>query len=127
MITSSSAPRRLGLPSRPPGRTLPRVPRADGCPLRAGPAGDHALGSGPVHLHGGPRDRQVGDPVVEGGSRWRVLWVHHEAEELRVHYRGTIPRETARHVALDLLASGRVPPMQEDPVADPQPVPIIIY
>jgi hypothetical protein len=54
----------------------------------------------------------VGDPVVEGGSRWRVLWVHHEAEELGVHYGATIPRETARHVVLDLLASGRVPPMQ---------------
>ncbi len=38
--------------------------------------------------------------------------VHHETEELRVHYRTTIPRETARRVVVDLLASGRVPPMQ---------------
>ena len=54
----------------------------------------------------------MGNPIVEGGSRWRVLWVHHEAEELRVHYR--IPGETARHVVLDLLASGHVPPTQAD-------------
>jgi hypothetical protein len=37
-----------------------------------------------------------------------VLWVHHEAEELRVHYRATIPEMTARHVIVDLLASGQV-------------------
>ncbi len=37
-----------------------------------------------------------------------MLWVHHEAEELRVHYRATIPEMTARHVVVDLLASGRV-------------------
>jgi hypothetical protein len=36
-----------------------------------------------------------------------VLWVHHEAEEFRVHYRETIPEMTARHVIVDLLASGR--------------------
>jgi hypothetical protein len=38
-----------------------------------------------------------------------VLWVHHEAEEFRVHYRETIPEMTARHVIVDLLASGQVP------------------
>ncbi len=51
----------------------------------------------------------MGDPVVEGGRRWRVLWVHHEAEELRVQDRAPIPRETAP-LSFDLLASGRVPP-----------------
>ncbi len=63
----------------------------------------------------------MGDPVVEGGRRWRVLWVHHEAEELRVHYRATIPRETARHVVRDLLASGRVPPVQATLPGTPLP------
>jgi len=37
-----------------------------------------------------------------------VLWVHHEAEELRVHYRATIPEMTARHLIVELLASGQV-------------------
>jgi len=37
-----------------------------------------------------------------------VLWVHYEAEELRVHDRETIPEMTARHVIADLLASGQV-------------------
>jgi hypothetical protein len=37
-----------------------------------------------------------------------VLWVHHEAEELRVHYRETIPEMTARHVIRDVLATGQV-------------------
>jgi hypothetical protein len=50
----------------------------------------------------------VGDPRVAQGRRWRVLWVHHEAEELRVHYRETIPEMTARRVIVDLLASGEV-------------------
>jgi hypothetical protein len=50
----------------------------------------------------------VGHPRVAQGRRWRVLWVHHEAEELRVHYRATIPEMTARHVIVDLLASGQV-------------------
>jgi hypothetical protein len=50
----------------------------------------------------------VGDPRLAQGRRWRVLWVHHEAEELRVHYRETIPEMTARHVIVDLLASGQV-------------------
>jgi hypothetical protein len=34
--------------------------------------------------------------------------VHYEAEELRVHDRETIPEMTARHVIVDLLASGQV-------------------
>jgi len=38
--------------------------------------------------------------------------VHHEVEELRVHYRATIPDMTARHVVVDLLASGRVARMK---------------
>ena len=49
----------------------------------------------------------MGDPRVVQGRRWRVLWVHHEAEELRVHYRATIPELTVRHVIVDLLASGQ--------------------
>jgi len=49
----------------------------------------------------------VGDPRVAQSRRWRVLWVHHEAEELRVHDRETIPEMTARHVIVDLLASGQ--------------------
>ena len=43
----------------------------------------------------------MGDPRVAQGRRWRVLWVHHEAEELRVHYRETIPEMIARHVIVD--------------------------
>ncbi len=54
----------------------------------------------------------MGDPLVEGSRRWRVLWAHYEAEELRVYYRSTIRPDTARRLAVDLLASGRVPPMQ---------------
>ncbi len=54
----------------------------------------------------------MGDPRVADGRRWGVLWVHHEAEELCVHYRVTISEMTARHVVVDLLASGRVLPMQ---------------
>jgi hypothetical protein len=50
----------------------------------------------------------VGDPRVAQGRRWRVLWVRHDAEELHVHYRATIPEMTARHVIVDLLASGQV-------------------
>jgi hypothetical protein len=38
--------------------------------------------------------------------------MHHEAEELRVHHRTTIPLEEARAVLVTLLASGRVPPLQ---------------
>ncbi len=38
--------------------------------------------------------------------------MHHEAEELRVHHRATIPAEEARALVLMLLASGRVPPLQ---------------
>ena len=41
-----------------------------------------------------------------------VLWVHHEVEELRVHYRATIPEMTARHVVVNLLASGQVARMK---------------
>ncbi len=50
----------------------------------------------------------MGDPSVAHGRRWGVLWVHQEAEKLQVHYRATIPEMTARHVVVDLLASGRV-------------------
>jgi hypothetical protein len=41
-----------------------------------------------------------------------VFWVHHEAEELRVHHRATIPADDARALVVTLLASGRVPPLQ---------------
>jgi hypothetical protein len=41
-----------------------------------------------------------------------VFWIHHEAEELRVHHRTTILAEDARAVVVTLLASGRVPPLQ---------------
>jgi hypothetical protein len=54
----------------------------------------------------------VGDPRVAQGRRWRVLWVHHEVEELRVYYRATIPEMTARHVVVHLLASGQVARMK---------------
>jgi hypothetical protein len=54
----------------------------------------------------------VGDPVVEEGRRWRELWIHYQAEELRVHHRATIPADDARAVVVTLLASGRVPPLQ---------------
>ena len=54
----------------------------------------------------------MGDPLVEGRRRWNTLWVHYEAEELRVHHRASIPSDEARAVVMTLLASGRVPPMQ---------------
>jgi hypothetical protein len=41
-----------------------------------------------------------------------VFWMHHEAEELRVHHRTTIPADEARALVVMLLASGRVPPLQ---------------
>ena len=50
----------------------------------------------------------MGNPRVADGRRWGVLWVPHEVEELRVHYRATIPEMTARHVVVNLLASGQV-------------------
>ncbi len=54
----------------------------------------------------------MGDPRVADGRRWGVLWVHHEVEELRVHYRETIPEMTARRVIVELLASGQVARMR---------------
>jgi hypothetical protein len=54
----------------------------------------------------------VGDTRVDGSRRWDVLWVHYEAEELRVHHRTTIPSDEARAVVMAVLASGRVPPLQ---------------
>jgi hypothetical protein len=54
----------------------------------------------------------VSDPRVADGRRWGVLWVHHEAEALRVHDRATIREMTARHVVVDLLASGQVARMK---------------
>jgi hypothetical protein len=67
----------------------------------------------------------VVDPRVADGRRWGVLWVHHEAEELRVHYRATIPEMTARHVVVNLLASGQVARMKAERLVTrlgPQPM-----
>ena len=63
----------------------------------------------------------MGDPLIGGSRCWRVLWVHYGAEELRVHHRAMIPSETARAVVVDLLASGRVPPMQGTLLTTPPP------
>jgi hypothetical protein len=54
----------------------------------------------------------VGDPRLDEPRRWGVFWIHHEAEELRVHHRATIPAAEARALVVTLLASGRVPPLQ---------------
>ncbi len=54
----------------------------------------------------------MGDPRLDEQARWAVFWMHHEAEELRVHHRATIPAEDARAAVVTLLASGRVPPLQ---------------
>jgi hypothetical protein len=54
----------------------------------------------------------VGDPRLGEPRRWGVFWIHHEAEELRVHHRATIPADDARTLVVTLLASGRVPPLQ---------------
>ncbi len=54
----------------------------------------------------------MGDPRLDEPRRWGVFWIHHEAEELRVHHRVTIPADAARAVVVALLASGRVPPLQ---------------
>ena len=54
----------------------------------------------------------MGDPRLDEPRRWGVLWIHHEAEELRVHHRATIPTDEARALVVTLLASGRVPPLQ---------------
>jgi hypothetical protein len=54
----------------------------------------------------------VGDPRLDEPRRWGVFWIHHEAEELRVHHRATVPADAARALVVTLLASGRVPPLQ---------------
>ena len=54
----------------------------------------------------------MGDPRLDEPRSWGVFWIHHEAEELRVHHRTTIPADDARAPVVTLLASGRVPPMQ---------------
>jgi len=54
----------------------------------------------------------VGAPRLDEHPGWGVFWIHHEAEELRVHHRATIPADDARAVVVALLASGRVPPLQ---------------
>ena len=54
----------------------------------------------------------MGDPRLDEPRRWGVFWIDHEAEELRVHHRATIPVDDARAVVVALLASGRVPPLQ---------------
>jgi hypothetical protein len=54
----------------------------------------------------------VGDPRVDRSHRWHTLWIHDQAEELRVHHRATIAPDDARAVVTALLASGRVPPRQ---------------
>ncbi len=54
----------------------------------------------------------MGDPRLDEPHRWGVFWIHHEAEELRVHHRATILADAARAVVVSLLASGRVPPLQ---------------
>ena len=54
----------------------------------------------------------MGDPRLDEPRRWGVFWIHHEAEELRVHHRATIPADEARAMVVTLLASGRVPPLQ---------------
>ena len=54
----------------------------------------------------------MGDPRLGEPRRWGVFWIHHGAEELRVHHRATIPADDARAVVVTLLASGRVPPPQ---------------
>ena len=54
----------------------------------------------------------MGDARLDEDHRWSVFWVHHEAEELRVHHRATIPADEARALVVTLLASGRVPPLQ---------------
>ena len=46
----------------------------------------------------------MGDPLVEGSRRWNVLWVHYEAEELRIHHRATIPSDETRAVVMTLLS-----------------------
>ena len=59
----------------------------------------------------------MGDSRVAQSRRWRVLWVHHKAEERRVHDRATIPEMTARHVIGNLLASRQVARMNAGWVA----------
>ena len=54
----------------------------------------------------------MGDPRLDAPRRWGVFWIHHEAEELLVHHRATIPADAARAVVVTLLTSGRVPPLQ---------------
>ena len=54
----------------------------------------------------------MGDPRLDEPRRWGVVWIQHEAEELRVHHRATIPADEARALVVTLLFSGRVPPLQ---------------
>ena len=48
----------------------------------------------------------MGDPRLDEPRRWGVFWIHHEAEELRVHHRATIPVDDARAVVVTLLEHG---------------------
>jgi hypothetical protein len=50
----------------------------------------------------------VGDPRLDEPRRCGVVWIQHEA----VHHRATIPADEARALVVTLLASGRVPPLQ---------------
>jgi hypothetical protein len=54
----------------------------------------------------------MGDARVDRSHRWDTLWIHHQAEELRVHHRAIIALDNARTVVTALLASRRVPPRQ---------------
>ena len=61
----------------------------------------------------------VGDPRLDEPRRWGVVvWIQHEAEELRVHHRATIPADEARALVVTLLASDRVPPLQNALIDD---------
>jgi hypothetical protein len=66
----------------------------------------------------------VGDPRLDEPRRWGVFWIHHEAEELQVHHRTTIPAGDARALVVTLLASGRshrYRPLPISSISSPQP------
>lgn len=70
---------------------LPPLPRPDGRPLRARPPDRHPPGARTVPLCRHPRSRQVGDPRVGEGSRWRARSLHQEVDERS----GTIARRSS--------------------------------
>jgi hypothetical protein len=80
--TSSSAPRGLGLRSRPPSGALSAVPCPDGGPLRARSARHHSTRRRAVHLRRHPRPRQADNRRVAENRATPPRWQHRKSDAL---------------------------------------------